>query len=70
MEGEKTLSKITELRDIRVVVQRVAGQPVWRMNITDDKTREVIWFAFGQDIADELVSAITGIQVAKTLPGQ
>jgi hypothetical protein len=46
------------------------GKPIYRLSITDPHTREVLWAAFGQDVADALVAAMTGIQVVARMPPQ
>lgn len=61
MEGERTL-KITELRSVKVGVERVAEsdkQP-FRLTIHDPHTREVLWIGFGQEVADAIMAQLTG----------
>jgi hypothetical protein len=71
MEGESAL-KITELRNVQVNAERASsesnGKPIYRLTIRDPHTREVIWLAFGQEMADAIVAGLTGIEIATRLP--
>jgi hypothetical protein len=65
--------KITELRDVRIGIEQIEphnGHPVYRLSLTDDRTREVLWLSFGQETADGMLAAITGIQVVQKMPRQ
>lgn len=67
MEGESV--KITELRNVSVGIERIEGQTLFRLSIQDPHTHEMLWLAFGQDTADAILAALTGIQVVQRLPG-
>ncbi len=72
MEGESAL-RLTELRNVKLGIEKDAagnGKPIYRLSITDPHTREILWAAFDQDVADALVAAMTGIQIVARMPPQ
>ena len=63
--------RITELRNVRIGVEQIEpqnGHPVYRLSLTDDNAHEILWLAFGQETADQILVAITGIQVVQRMP--
>lgn len=60
--------KISELRNVKIGAER-ADDGQYRITIQDPHSREVVWVAFGQDVADALVEQLTGgIQIVR--PGR